>query len=304
MDLIPAADFLESIHVMKAWQIVVWAWWGLVGGAAAWARGEPLPLLAAREAATDLEVSGLLEGVAAGERRWVRWEDLRALPGQEIETEGEFLPGRQRVRIVFLREVLERLPIAAGFDAVTATCTDGYASVFPDEFIDTWRPYLVLEINGAGPDRWPPEGLSFNPGPYVITVSDQVTPGVGKLLDISHKQPWGVSAIKLVREAEEFAPFARGDWAALSPAALRGRELWVNSCYSCHKGPGEEIGGTKGGRPFAVLQAYAKHNSSYFKTYVREPKKLNASAQMTAHPHYSDEQLNELRAFILAEGAE
>jgi hypothetical protein len=265
------------------------------------AEGERLTLHATRQAATDLEVSGLLVGVPAGESRWVSWADLRALPSQEIETEGEFLPGKQRVRLVFLREVLDRLPVAPGFDAVTATCTDGYASVFPRAFIDRWQPYVVIDINGAGPEHWPPKGMSFNPGPYVITVSDLVTPGVSQLPDISHKQPWGVSAIKLVREAEEFAPLASGAWASLSASALRGRELWVHSCYSCHKGPGEEFGGTKSGRPFAVLQAYAKHNPAYFKNYVRDPKKLNASTQMSAHPHYSDAQIADLKAFVLAE---
>lgn len=260
-----------------------------------------LTLHTERQDPTDLEISGLLVDLPAGESRWLRWGDLRTLPTQEFEQEGEFLPGRHKVRVVFLQDVLDKLPISPAADAVTAVCHDGYASVFRTAFTTKWRPYIVLEINGAGPTQWPPAGMTFNPGPYVISVNDHTAPDVSKVLDVSHKQPWGVTAIKLVNYADEFAPFAKGEWAALSERAFRGRELWVNSCYSCHKGPGEEIGGTKGGRPFAVLRAYAQHNKAYFRNYVRNPKGINPSAQMTAHPHYTDTQLAELIAFIVAE---
>lgn len=259
-----------------------------------------LPLHEAAAGPHDLALSGRLEGIGAEETRWVRWADLRALPTREIEVEGEFVPGPQRVTVVFLDEVLKNLPVAAEADTVLADCTDGYASIFTREFIAKWRPFLVLEINGAGPEAWPPAGLKFNPGPFVISVSDVVAPGVGALLDVSHKRPWGVNRLRFVREREEFAPFASGPWASLSPAALRGRELWVNSCYSCHKGPGEQVGGTKGGRPFAVIQAYAQHNAAYFRRYVRDPKGLNPSAKMEPHPHYTDAQLAELIAFVTA----
>ena len=280
----------------------LWKWFVGAGLALASAAGaSALTLHSEKSGPTDLEISGLLAGVPAGESRWLRWADLRALPTRELEVEGEFLPGRQRVTLVFLQDVLDRLPLAPGADTVTAVCHDGYAGVFTREFTEKWRPYVVLEINGVGPEQWPPAGMTFNPGPYVLTASEHVAPGVGAVLDLPHKQPWGVTAIKLVRYADEFAPFMKGEWAALSERAERGRELWVNSCYSCHKGPGEVVGGTKGGRPFAVLRAYAEHNKKYFRDYVRNPQGLNPSAKMTAHPHYTDEQLAELMAFIVGE---
>ncbi|MBC8012030.1 MAG: cytochrome c [Burkholderiales bacterium] len=264
------------------------------------ARAEAAPALhAAAAGAFDLEVAGLLEGVPAGESRWVRWADLRALPSREITVEGEFVPGPQRVTVVFLDDLLKNLPVKAEADTVLADCTDGYASIYTREYIAHWKPFVVLEINGAGPEAWPPAGLTFNPGPYVISVSDVIAPGVAAMLDVSHKRPWGVSRLRVVREADALKPFGEGEWAGLSASGLRGRELWVNSCFSCHKGPGEELGGTKGGRPFAVIRAYAQFNPGYLKTYVRTPTELNPSAKMAAHPHYTDEQLGELIDFIV-----
>ncbi len=297
--------------VPPAWALIMQSWvLGLVlgvgilcAGAARGADTAPLRWHAEKGGEFDLELRGRLAGVPAGEARWLRWADLRALPTTRMEVVGEFVPGKQAVTGVFLEDLLARLPTEEGVDVVLAECTDGYAGVFTREFIARWRPFLVLEINGAGPERWPPAGLDYNPGPYVISVSDAAAPGVEALLDVSHKRPWGVNVIRLEKSVEALAGLDAGgrEADALSERALRGRELWVNSCYSCHVGPDEKTGGTKAGRPFAVLEAYARHNASYFKKYVREPKALNPGAKMAAHPEYSDAELAELLAYVRAE---
>jgi len=259
-----------------------------------------LELAPARTSPYDLAVSGRLAGVPAGETRFVSWKDLRALPTTKLKLIGEFVPGEQEVTALFLSDLLKALPPAPGVDVLLATCTDGYASIYRDSFIAKYRPFLVLEINGQGPEKWPPPGLKFNPGPYVITVSDALVPGVAQLLDVGHKRPWGVAAIELANYAEREADAFAGKWATLSPAAQAGREIWINSCASCHAGPGRIFGGTKAERPFPVLEAHAGYNRDYFKKYVRNPQGMIAGAKMEAHPHYTDEQLEELIAFITA----
>ena len=92
-----------------------------------------------------------------------------------------------------------------------------------------------------------------------------------------------------------------GRWAALSARATAGRELWINSCASCHHGPPGTAGGNESDRPFDVLVAHATHNSDYFKRYIRNPKGFVATAKMEPHPHYTGEQLAALIAFIAAE---
>lgn len=262
-----------------------------------------LDLHATRASPTDLEVSGLLRGVPASEHRFVRWQDIRQLPSRTITTDGEFMQGTQAVRIVLLEDLLARLPIAPGFDTVIAECSDGYAAVYTAAFRQAWKPFVIVEINDAGPSAWPLPGMPTDPGPYIVSVSDAVTPGVGKLLDVAHKQPWGTVALRVVREADAFSSFNTGAWRTLSAAGARGRDLWMNACFSCHTGPGDGIGGTRSGRPFAVLQALAQHSPGYFESYVRNPRALRPEALMTPHAHYTAEQMADLIAFVVAEPA-
>jgi cytochrome c2 len=255
-------------------------------------RGSPL----------DLALTGRLAGVPAGETRYVTWADLRALPSTKLKVDGEFVPGEQEVTVVFLEDLWKQLPRAEGADVLLATCSDGYASVFRADFIAKYRPFLILEINGQGPEKWPPPGLKFNPGPYVMSVSSVVVPGVAQLLDAPHKKPWGVTVVEVANYAERFGGAYAGPWASLSPQAVQGREIWVNSCACCHQGPGGIFAGTKCEQPFPVIQAIAGYNQDFFKKYVRDPKAMMAEAMMEAHPHYTDAQFDRLIAFITADG--
>ena len=247
----------------------------------------------------DLALTGLFKGVPPGETRYVHWADLRTLPVTKLKLSGEFVSGEQEVTALDLKTLLKSLPLEANADTLLATCADGYASVYRQEFIETYQPFVVLEINGQGPDHWPPPGLKYNPGPYVITVSAQRVPAVSTYLDINHKRPWAVTLIEAANYEKRFASLYSGNGARLSPQAVQGREIWINSCFSCHQGPGAQpLGGTKANRPFPVLVAHATYNADYFKGYVRDPKKMMSGAKMEAHPHYTEAQLDALIAFL------
>jgi cytochrome c2 len=257
-----------------------------------------LELHAERSSPYDLALTGMLSGVPAGESRYARWADLRALPSTRLRMNGEFVDGPQELTVVFLDDLWKALPIIPGADCVLATCADGYASVFTSEFISKYRPFLVLEINGKGPRDWPPPGLAFNPGPFVITVSSDLVPAVAGYRDIEHKKPWGVTSLEIASYAERYRAIYSGKWADLPPGARDGREIWVNSCASCHQGPGGIFGGTKADRPFQVIAAYAGYDRAYFIRYVRDPKSLVPCAKMEPHPKYVDNDLSDLIAFI------
>jgi hypothetical protein len=204
------------------------------------------------------------------------------------------------VTALFLADLLRALPVPPGDDVVLAECTDHYAAVYRLDFIEKYRPFLVLEIDGLRPERWPPPGDSFNPAPYAILVAPAVAPGVATLLDPGHKKPLGVVSLRLARFAEVFHDAYSGRWASLPPAGVQGREIWINSCASCHPGPGTTFGGTKSGMPFELPAAIAAADPSLFKRYVRNPQGVNPAAKMEPHPHYSDAQLDALIAFICA----
>jgi cytochrome c553 len=259
-----------------------------------------LDLHAARASPYDLALTGRLAGVPAGETRFARWSDLRALTTEKLTLDGEFVAGPQVLTVVFLDELWKALPVAPGSDTLLATCSDGYASVFTSEFIARYRPFLVLEINGKGPGDWPPPGLAYNPGPYVITVSAGLAPASAKYRDIEHKKPWGVTALEVASYAERFNAVYAGRFASLSAPARDGREVWINSCASCHEGPPGTFGGTKAARPYQVIAAYALHDRAFFEKYVRDPKSLVPCAQMEPHPRYTDQEMAGLVAFIAA----
>jgi hypothetical protein len=257
-----------------------------------------LELHAEKSSPFDLALKGKLQGVPAGETRYLRWAELRALPTRTLKVNGEFVPGEQEVTIVMLDDVLTRLPRLPEADALIATCNDGYASIYTGAFMAEYHPFVVLEINGRGPETWPPEGLTFNPGPYVISIAQQLAPAAATLLDSGHKRPWGVDTLEFVTYAERFAVFHRGALAEPSPLVAAGRELWINSCFSCHNVPQENLGGLKAQRPIQIVATHAAYNAEYFKTYVRKPTQLNPMAKMEAHPHYTDEQLGAIIEFL------
>lgn len=257
-----------------------------------------LELHAERASPTDLAIRGLLKDLPAGETRYVRWAELRALPTRTLRVGDEFVPGEQEVTVVMLADVLAKLPREERADALISICNDGYASVYTAEFMEKHQPFVVLEINGKGPETWPPEGMKFNPGPYVVSVAEQLSPGVSKIMDIGHKRPWGVDTIEFVRYEERFALWHKGALADPSPLIAEGRDIWVNSCFSCHNAPQENLGGTKAQRPIQIVATHAAYNPAYFKDYVRNPKKLNPMATMEPHPHYTDAQLDALIAFL------
>jgi len=257
-----------------------------------------LDLHAERGSPFDLAVTGRLAGLAKGQVSYASWSDLRALPTSRLTLEGEFIKGPQVLTVVFLSDLLAALPLGQGADSVLATCGDGYAGIYSSPFIATYRPFLVLEINGKGPADWPPPGLEFNPAPYVISVSAQAAPGAATFLDVEHKKPWSVTSIEVANFADRFGGIYSGKFASIGPGARAGREIWINSCASCHAGPNGTFGGTKADRPFQVIAAYAVFDRRFFVKYVRDPKSLVPSAHMEAHPHYTDAQMSDLIEFI------
>jgi cytochrome c2 len=253
-----------------------------------------------RTSPIDLALTGRLAGVPAGASRYLRWEDLRKMPTLQVTLDGEFVRGPQTLTVVPLAELWRALPIAHGSDCLLAVCQDGYASVYTTRFILEYRPFLVLAINGQGPEHWPPPGLKFNPGPYVITVSPELAPSVAHYRDVGHKKPWGVVSLEVASYADRFNGVYTGRWANLSARAQAGREIWVNSCASCHQGPAGIFGGSKSGMPFEVVATLAAGDRTFFMRYVRDPKSIVPTAKMEPHPHYTDAELDQLIAFITA----
>ena len=77
-----------------------------------------------------------------------------------------------------------------------------------------------------------------------------------------------VSFEEAARVADRFSGIYSGEFEALSAPEKVGREIWVNSCASCHEGPSGIFGGTKAGRPFQVVRAYARYDRHFFEDRI------------------------------------
>ncbi len=264
------------------------------------ARAGSLPLLPGPGGPNDLPISGFLAGAPAGTPLHVTRAALSSLPTTDVDVAGEFGTKARVATVVVLEDLLKALPLSPGADLVLADCKDGYMGVYPLDFIRRYHPFLILRLDGVGPEGWPPPGLQYNPGPYVAYVSEHLAPGVGAFRDVEHKKPWGVTGLRVTSRAAAFGGFTRGRWADLPAPAAAGREIWIHSCASCHPGPEGVAGGTKAGLPFAVPVAVAGGSAPFFMQYVRSPTSLVPTAKMEPHPHYTDAELGELIAFLTA----
>ena len=98
---------------------------------AAWGAHGALALQRERTSPYDLILTGRLAGVPGGEKRYVRWSELRALPTSKLKLAGEFVKGEQELTVVFLTDLWAALPRGAGADTLLATCASYQGALAP-----------------------------------------------------------------------------------------------------------------------------------------------------------------------------
>lgn len=75
-----------------------------------------------------------------------------------------------------------------------------------------------------------------------------------------------------------------------------GYRIAQQNCFRCHNMGNE--GGTKAGRPWLVLSAWAAASPDYFAAYVRNPQSKNPQAQMRGNPDYDNKTIAALIAYF------
>src|SRR5450432_3468111 len=96
-------------------------------------------------AASDLEITGLVRGLAPGEHGYARYGELARLPQVEAEIRDADLGGGElRVAGVYLDVLAKALGALPDADLIDAVCGDGYRSPLPAEYVAAHRPILVL----------------------------------------------------------------------------------------------------------------------------------------------------------------
>ena len=250
---------------------------------------DSLALRTSRSSASDLELSGSLIGVPAGEHRFLTREDLLTLPQvtYNVSDDANFTKPTQ-VSGVLLEELNQRISAKPHTDMVIALCSDLYQANYPHGYMVLHKPVLVLLIDGKAPGDWPKdsEGHAAYMGPYLISHA-QFMPSFYVGLNPEEAQiPWGVVRLDFRDERKTFATIAPSGPRAGSPEVQAGYRIAEQHCFRCHnRGPD---GGQKAGRPWGVLSTWAQASPQYFAAYVRNPQSKNPHAQMPGNPNYDD----------------
>ncbi|MEM0955109.1 MAG: cytochrome c [Pseudomonadota bacterium] len=264
------------------------------------AAGE-LAVAKTRSLETDLEVSGLIKGLAENESGFIAHADLLKLPTETLSLKVDFyLEPSFEVTVVFMDDVMAALPLQEGADTLLMICRDGYLTLFTEPFRAEYKPFIVLQIDGLNPPDWPETLNEQYLGPYYAAVSEDLAPAYKTLFDGGGKRPWGAVSMEIVNYEEEYAPIYSGGFSELSASANQGRDIYMNNCMSCHRWEDDHFGGTTSNRVFPVLAGNAVHNSEYFRDFVRNPSKYMKGVYMPAHPHYTDDHFDKLTDFLAA----
>lgn len=258
-----------------------------------------IELHAERQNESDLKIS-YMDAKGKETAQYLVFEDLLQFPTQEMTLPLEMYDEPQACRILMLDVFLKALPGNPVYDTLVADCVDGYFSYYTQSFIDEYKPFFVLQINGKNPSDWKRTASGGWMGPYLILVSEKITPAFKTLVDGEHKLPWGVNHVRLVNYEMLFAPLFSGNFSKLSASAERGRFLYLENCASCHAWEDGSFGGTKSNRNVPVIASQATFNEKYFRDYLEDPQKFMPDSTMPAQTHYGEEEVSAVIDFLRA----
>lgn len=255
------------------------------------------PLLQSqRRSRLDLELSGDLAGVPAGETRYISREELLQLPQDSLTAEDGNFPHTAHVSGVPLDVLVHRFAAHPGADMALAICSDKYCAPYTRAYLAAHKPILVLNVNGEPPANWPKDADGSYMGPYLIS-NPRFTPSFSLLSHKDEQQiPWGVVRMEFRNEQRILATLAPRGPSAGRPLVQDGYRIAQQNCFRCHNLGG--AGGKKAGLPWGVLAAWAAGSPDFFREYVRDPKSKNPKALMPGSPEYDSQTLRALAAYF------
>jgi len=258
-----------------------------------------------REAVNDLEVTGLVHGVPAGESRFVSLAFLLSLPHVtlHIDTFEDFAaitkPGVM-VTGVYLDVLAARLgaPVVQP-SAIEAICADGYAASFPSGYIGIHKPLFVLAIDGLTPHEWAEKHHDYDAGPYFVAY-EHFVPHF-KVLSHADRplEPDQITKLLFSTKAVIFAgiePKQVNDPAQFNSPLVSGFRIARQNCFRCHNSG--EYGGTQAGLSWKKLGKIARDRPEYFADWVYDPQKIDPTSKMPANKSYDKATLDALTKYF------
>ncbi|HVT96752.1 MAG TPA: hypothetical protein VHE33_04545, partial [Acidobacteriaceae bacterium] len=254
-------------------------------------------LLGQRSSPQDLQVSGELPGVPAGQTRFIRYVDLSRLAqvSHRVKDDENFEHAVELTGVP-LDVLISALGLSAERVLIAADASDNYEAHYTAEYRAQHHPFLVLRIDGKEPAKWPkgPDGENY--GPYLIS-HPSFTPAFHILAHKDMAQiPFAVVGLRFLDEdavLKELLPPVKA--AAASPA-MEGSRIAEQNCLRCHRDG--DIGGTKSPFGWPQMALIAQGNPAAFGKYVVRPNSVNPEANMPANPDYDATTVAALTAYF------
>jgi hypothetical protein len=259
--------------------------------------GKPI-LHTTRASDSDLEITGLVEGLAPGQSAYIRYADLLRLPQTRANvTDDPDYPGPplhvSGVSFETLAAAIHPLPVS---DLIDATCSDRYRSHFPSEYIAQHHPILVLTVDGKPLAPWAKASHQYDPSPYVV-MYEHFVPSFRILSHTDKPQlPDNLIRLDFATQAATFGAITpHGPHPPGSPVEI-GFTIAKQNCLRCHFMG--QYGGTKSGHAWQSLAQWAHDEPKYFQAYIHNPKSIDPHANMEPQPEYDAQTLAALTAYF------
>lgn len=252
---------------------------------------------AKRVSKTDLEVHGFS---ASMEHGYIPYESLLELPqvSANVEHDANFAEMHLpvvKVTGVPLSALSKALQVPVESDLLLTRSDDGYAGLYPAEYVTAHEPILVLTVDGMTTAAWAKKTGNADLGPYLIGY-DNFNPAWHVLTHEDRPQaPSGILELEYKTQQQVFGPITPAARFGADSAERAGFAIAKQNCLRCHAaGP---YGGTKAGLSWEILAGLAKRDGAHFAQYVHDPKSVSPKAKMPANPQYDAATLQALTAY-------
>ena len=251
-----------------------------------------------RQSPSDLEITGMVQGVAANSAGYIRYADLARMPqvAAVIDDDQDYPGVTMHASGVYLDTLAKAIGASPSSDLIDALCTDRYRSHYPADAIAAHHPILVLKIDGMRASAWAAHAHQYDPGPYLV-LYERFVPAFHVLSHVDRPQlPTNVVRLNFSTTAATFGAIApHGSFAPDSPEQ-QGFVIAKQNCLRCHsQGP---YGGTKSGRTWTALSTWAREQPAFFAGYIHNPKATEPHAHMPANQEYDAATLAALTAYF------
>ena len=253
-----------------------------------------------RSSPQDLEITGDVPGVPAGQSRFLRYSELAALKQVAVTVKDD---ANFDQPVALAGVPLDELMQALGFSGTTrqliaAVCTDGYEGHYTAEYRAAHHPFLVLTINSKPSGQWPRASSGEIYGPYIV--SHPFFKSTFKILGQPEEPqiPFAVNQLRFYDEAAILSSLKPASSAG--PVAIEGYRIVLQNCLRCHRAA--DIGGSKSPFQWPQLAMIANGNASAFGKYMVQPNRVNPEATMPPNPAFDAATVAAVTAYFQSQG--